>query len=265
MKIVDYHIHSDNSFDGKSTIDEMCKSAINLGLHEICFTEHFSVDPKDVSFGVLSFSRYSKEIDEAIIKYSEAIVIKKGLEIGEPHLKEYEKKLKDSIKTFDLDFIIGSIHNINSEKIRVFMKNKTKYEIYKNYFEEVLKMVEVSDIDSLGHMDLVKRYAFKEFGNYDFNEYKEIITKILKKIINRSIALEVNTSGISDGVNEVYPKVEVLELYKELGGNLITIGSDSHIYKNVSKNTLQIRDTLREIGFNSLCIFNKRRRFSIFL
>ena len=93
----------------------------------------------------------------------------------------------------------------------------------------------------------------------------EIITKILKKIINRSIALEVNTSGISDGVNEVYPKVEVLELYKELGGNLITIGSDSHIYKNVSKNTIQMRDTLREIGFNSLCVFNKRRRFSIFL
>ena len=126
MKVVDYHVHSNNSFDGKNSIEEMCKKAIEINLSEICFTEHFSVDPRDVSYHVLNYEKYFSEIEKAKEKFSDKIKIKCGLEIGEPHLKQYKKDLEKEMKRMNLDFIIGSIHNIDGVKLRLYMQNKNK-------------------------------------------------------------------------------------------------------------------------------------------
>lgn len=85
----------------------------------------------------------------------------------------------------DLDFIIGSIHNINSLKLRFYMKNKDKKSVYRDYFNEILNMVENSDVDIIGHLDLIKRYAYEVYGDYEFNDYREILQEILKKIIQK--------------------------------------------------------------------------------
>ena len=265
IKVVDYHVHSDNSFDGKSNIEKTCQRAIEMKLQEICFTEHFSVDPRDVSFGVLDYQKYTYEIIEARKKYEKYLLIKKGLEIGEPHLAEYKEILDDFLINADLDFIIGSVHNINGVKLRLFMKDKTKYDIYQNYFEEIYKMIEIADIDIIGHMDLAKRYAYEEHGNYEFQDHIDIISKILNKAIEKKIGLEINCSGLRDKVNEVYPKVEILKLYKELGGDIITVGSDSHEDKYLALHNLEIMNLLKKIGFSSISIFEKRTRKSHYL
>ena len=141
MKIVDYHVHSTNSFDGKNTIEEMCRKAIEMGLYEICFTEHFSVDPRDVSYGILNYERYDDEIEKAKEKFSGRLHIKKGMEIGEPHLKEYKKDFEE---------------NTTHLKTSMLAMQSTHMFIASNHWEDIV--VELSeDIpeSSLLHFSLV--------------------------------------------------------------------------------------------------------------
>ncbi len=265
IKVIDYHVHSDNSFDGKSDIDSTCQEGIKKGVQEICFTEHFSVDPRDVSFGVLDYSKYTSEINKAQEKYGENLLIKKGLEIGEPHLTEYKENLKNFIESTGLDFIIGSVHNINGVKLRLFMKNKKKHDIYQDYFQEVYKMAETADIDVIGHLDMIKRYAYAEHGNYYIEDHRKIIQKILEKIIQRKIGLEINCSGLNHDVNEIYPKVEILKLYKELGGEILTVGSDSHRSESIASNNAEIMKMLKKIGFQYIYTYERRKKTPFYL
>lgn len=257
MYYVDFHLHSFNSFDGKSDIDSICLSAISKNIKEICFTEHFSIDPEIPTYGYINFNRYLYEIKQCTLKYSDKLMIKKGLEICEPHLKKEE--LHSVIKDLNLDFIIGSVHNINKQKLRSYIKDKNNYEAYNGYFQEIYNLVCSADIDIIGHLDLLKRYAFKELGNYNFNEHENLIVKILEKAIERNIGLEINTSGIRSSVNEIFPSIEVLNLYKKLGGKIITIGSDSHDDKLVGEGFQFAIDVLKSCGFKYMYTFENKR------
>lgn len=261
MEYVDYHVHSDNSFDGKFKIVDMCRKAASIGITEMCFTEHFCVDPKDVSYKFLNYNKYSDDIEKAREVLKGKLVIKKGLEIGEPYI--LKNTLSEEIAKMDLDFIIGSIHNINSFKLRLYMANKDKKYVYYDYFKEVLNMVQNSDIDVVGHLDLMKRYAYGVYGNYKFNDYKEILEEILKKVIENGIGIEVNASGFRNDVKESYPSIDILQLYKNLGGEILTIGSDSHDLENIGNGYLKVIKMLNEIGFKYIYKYNKRKKIAI--
>lgn len=263
MEVVDYHVHSNNSFDGKNSIEEMCRKAIEKNLSEICFTEHFNVDPRDVSYGVLDYEKYFSEIIKAREKFSDRIRIKCGMEIGEPHLKQYQEDLVKEIENMNLDFIIGSVHNIDGIKLRLYMQNKNKYDIYYDYFSEIYEMVKSSDIDIVGHMDLMKRYAYEAHGNYTFDDYKEIIEKILKEVISRGIGLEINGSGYSNKVGEPYPGKKILDLYRNLGGEVMTVGSDSHFCESLAIHNIKMINLLKEIGFKYIFTYEKRKKIPL--
>lgn len=259
MYKVDYHHHSKFSFDGKDCLADICKAATEKNIAEICFTEHFDVDPKDVSYGVLNYAAYHEMIEECRKKYGDRLKLKRGLEIGEPHLKMYVDDLKRELSAMDLDFIIGSVHNLNSVKLRLTMPGKTAKQIYTDYFAEIMQMVQTADIDVIGHLDLMKRYAFSEYGNYDFNAFKEKITEILQMAIKRNIGIELNTSGLRNSVGEIYPKREVVQLYKDLGGEIITIGSDSHSCQDTFSGCEVGYAMLRELGYKYIYTFEKRK------
>lgn len=212
MDIIDYHVHSDNSFDGTANISDICKKAV---------------------------------------------------EIGEPYIPNLKDELNNQVKEMNLDFIIGSVHNINTLKLRAYMKGKNKKEIYEDYFKEIYKLAEGSDIDVIGHLDLMKRYAYDSFGNYDFKDYKDILNSILKKAIERNIGIEINTSGFRNSVKESYPSIEILKLYKELGGEIITIGSDSHNTEDVASGYPLAIDMLKNLKFDKVFKFEKRKPIGI--
>jgi histidinol-phosphatase (PHP family) len=249
MNLVDMHVHSIFSFDGKDSLLQECEAALEKELCGICFTEHFSADKFDVSYGVLDYTNYRKQVSCCQKKYAGRLSICCGLEIGEPHLVKCQKVLKKALQNMQLDFIIGSIHNIGSKKIRLFMQGKTKEEIYRAYFNEVLLMVQTADIDVIGHLDLAKRYAFSKVGDYSFPQYKEQIKKILRCAIDRNIGIEVNTSGWRNAVKKPYPSFEVLSLYRQLGGKYITLGSDAHNAKDIGADFIKTEKLLRKSGF----------------
>lgn len=261
MYYSDFHIHSTNSFDGKNTIDDICKKAIGEGLKEICFTEHFSINPYATTYNFLNIDIYNEEIENSIYIYEGKIKIRKGLEICEPHINK--EILVNTIAPMNLDFIIGSLHNINEVKFRKFIEGKTNKAAYEEYFKEVYNLALLGEMDILGHLDLLKRYAFQSLSNYSFKEFKYIISSILKVLIDRNIGIEINSSGERNEVSEFFPKIEILKLYKSLGGQIITIGSDSHDDYNIGYGFDSSYLLLKEIGFKYFYTYEKRKEIPV--
>ncbi|SDN57778.1 histidinol-phosphatase HisJ family protein [Bacillus sp. OK048] len=256
MYLMDYHHHTNHSFDSTASMVEVCKKAIENEIQEICFTEHFSVNPLAPTYGHIVFEKYLNEIRDCQEQFYTQLTIKAGIELCEPHLliDQYDELLQP----LNLDFILGSVHNLNNQKLRLALKEgyPTAYE---RYFNELLSMVTTADIDIIAHFDLMKRYAYKEHGLYDFHQYQEIIEQILKKAIDRNIGIEINTSGLRTGLKQTLPSLEVIQLYKELGGEILTIGSDSHTAEAVGANLKDALSLAKGCGFNYIYKFDKRK------
>ncbi|MFS0750553.1 histidinol-phosphatase HisJ family protein [Oceanobacillus sp. 1P07AA] len=258
MYWIDYHHHTNNSFDSEAVMDEVCAKAVEKGISEICFTEHFSVNPKAPTYGHMDFKKYISDIQHAKSNWQDKLKIKMGIELCEPHLMmdQYEQ----SLKGIEFDFILGSVHNINEEKLRNYLSDKENETAYLGYFEELLKLVMNADIDVLAHFDLLKRYAITKIGNYKLKGMEEIIRHVLHQAVERGIGLEINTSGFaSQTVGEAFPRLELLKIYKQLGGEILTIGSDSHRVETVGNYFNDAIEMAKEAGFSYIYTFNKRK------
>lgn len=252
----DYHLHSDFSADCSTPMEKTIEQAIKLGLSEICFTEHIDYDFPDprIQFE-LDLEKYNKKIKEMQITYEGRIEIKKGVEFGvQPHvLTRYEKLLEKE----EFDFIICSMHATNKQELHfgTFFADKTVEEAYKMYYEELLYCVKNFDQYSvLGHVDLVKRYTKKDSNN----NYHEIIREIFAEIIPKGKGIELNTSGFKYGLNSGMPSVDILKLYKECGGEVLTLGSDSHKASEVANHFSSSVELLKSIGFKYITTFSDR-------
>ena len=253
--LADYHTHSRFSFDSVQTIENAVNSAVLHGMNEICFTEHISFDPNDTSYNVFKFEDYENEIDRVSSLYNKKIKIKKGIEAGEYNL--YKSDFDNYYKNNNLDFVIGSIHNIGGKGLRTNLRENGDIITYKKYFEEVLELAKKGDFDVIGHLDLPQRYAFDKFGLYNFDIYKEYIYEILKAVIHSGKGIEVNTSGLSKKL--LFPSIDILKMYKYLNGELITVGSDAHTSNRVGENISYSYNLLKDIGFKYVFTFDKRK------
>ena len=257
----DYHIHSTYSFDANQSIEEIIRKAISMELNEICLTEHISFDPDDSSYNFFDFKDYEDEIQRLSQKYQGKINIKKGLETGEYNL--YKDDFDHYFKEHNLDFIIGSIHNLNGKGFRTNISENGVNYTYETYFKEILNFAQMGDFDVLGHLDIVQRYAFEDGGVYNFEDYKDYIYDILKIIISRGKGIEVNTSGLAK--NLLFPKLEILHMYKDLKGEILTVGSDAHTSNRVGEKINYVYDILKDIGFKYIFTYDNRKTNGIIL
>ena len=262
MYLIDYHIHSNNSFDSKEAVSAICEAAIEKGINEICFTEHFAVKEGIKSYGFFNLKKFSDEIKECREIFKDKLIIRAGIEICEPH--ENEEELREVLENIPFDFILGSVHNFDYNiGLITYMSSHSKEESYSRYFEEVNKVCTSHHIDVVAHLDLMKRYAFNTHGNYDFNEYKEKIEEVLKNIIKAGKGIEVNTSTLRGMVNETMPSIDILKMYYDLGGEIITVGSDAHKVEDVGADIKESMDVLKNIGFKNIYTFQNRQAIPI--
>lgn len=265
----DYHTHTVFSDDSNYPMEECVKDAISLRIKEICFTDHVDYGvkydlkdfkPEEVEGKVLNvdFEKYFPEIERVKELYKGKISIKTGLEFGvQKHtIPQYE----ELFKKYPFDFIIMSVHEIDNKELwnHSFQDGKTEAEYYSLYFENIYYLVQnFHNYSVLGHLDLLKRYDEKD-GYNPFIENKEIITKILKYIIADGKGIDLNTSTKKYHLDDLMPSRDILRLYLELGGEILTIGSDSHCKKDLTNSHIEeLKQELREIGFKKFCTFEK--------
>ena len=259
MIISDYHVHSEFSGDSIQNIDELISKAISMGLEEIAITDHLEYDMEGIpGKWILDLESYTQKIGIMKEKYRKDIEIKLGVEIGiQPHTKEY---LEEKIKMYPFDFVINSSHAINRIDLAFgeIQEGRTKEEVQALYFDNVLKNVELyNKFNVYGHLDFITRYGGDAYKGLNYEIQRDIIDEILKKIISKGKGIEINTSGYRYREDRFYPYIKVLNRYFELGGEIITVGSDAHKKEDVAKDFDIVYDFLRNAGKKYICSFKK--------
>ena len=258
MRKIDYHMHTCFSADSDASPEEHILKAIDMGLEEICFTDHHDVEFPIEPF-ILDVQSYTKELQRLQQKYKNQITIKIGIELGLDPM--YKDEINRVAASYPFDFVIGSIHAVGlTEFIEAkFFEGKTKEQAHRDYFNQCLACIETFDcFNVFGHIDYIERYGIYEDNTVQTELYLDIIDQCLKTLISKNKGLEVNTSGYKLR-NEGFPKRQILQRYYDLGGRIITIGTDSHDSSRVGENVESVMKILSEIGFEDVTTFTKQQ------
>lgn len=246
-------------------MEAMIQAGMEKGLSSMCFTEHndfdfpYADDMAPDSF-ILDTNSYFRELSELQKKYRDKIRILFGVEIGvQKCCLEQNRLLAES---HDFDFIIASSHLCMGADpyYPSFFDGKEAKKCYFAYFEEMLANIRTfKDFDVYGHLDYIARYAPKDTSPFCYGDYKNLIDEILKSLIESGKGIECNTSGLRKPLNATNPGEEILKRYKELGGEIITAGSDAHSPADIASHFDIVSQLLRQCGFSYYTTFEKRR------
>lgn len=260
--IGDYHVHTKFSSDCNSEPEELIKKAISLGMNEICFTDHVDFDYPPEN-GQTIFRINTKEYFNTLAalrdSYKNRIKIKIGIELGlNPSIEEMNSSF---VKSNDFDFVIGSSHIINGNDpyYPEFWEGKSIKEAVMSYFEAILRNVTTyENYDVYGHLDYIRRYIPDKEYVYVDNDFYEITEIIFKNIIFKGKGIELNTRALTSGITNFIPTITLLKRFRDLGGEIVTLGSDSHYVKNLGYAFTTAKDILINTGFRYVTTFEHR-------
>lgn len=256
----DYHIHTNFSVDSKLTMEEIILKSIELGLDEICFTDHvdYGVKNQYVDKQEVDYPKFIKEYNRLNEIYRDKISLKLGLEFG-VQLETMQRYVED-MKTYSFDFILLSCHQIDNKELWLnqYQESRTQLEYNRGYYEYLYKLVDLfDDFSVVGHLDVIKRYD--KNGVLDDSHIMDLIDPILKRLIDKKKGLEVNTASYRYNLPDLTPSTRILKRYYELGGRILTMGSDTHRIEQLKDHFEEIILQLKEIGFTELYRFDKMK------
>lgn len=261
----DSHVHSFFSGDSEMDTKQACNAAEDSGLSGIAFTDHLDIDFPDFDEKfMIDFEEYSHYMDNLKSYYNNRLKILKGVETGiQPHVIDETNNI---ISKYSFDYVIGSIHIIdgNNPYYKGFYDNKTKNEIYSRYLELILYMINnYNNYDIVGHFDFIARKSNYNDNTLRYNEHSDLFDEIFKVLIQNGKGFEINTAYYRNTplLPEKTFDISLLKRYKELGGEIICIGSDAHHVEYIGYKFNQIVNILFNFGFKYLTYFEDRKPY----
>lgn len=271
-RLMDYHLHTAVTIDGKMGEIGACERALSMGIQEIAFTNHVMLTQPDYTMSPASLLDHWDQIQSCKLRYPQ-LTIRLGIEMDYYHNRE--KEIETTLESYErligrpFDLILGSVHEIKggffaSQHVAPgFFKDRDIVSLYCDYFELATKAVNSRLFDIIAHPDLIKKYTNELTPPVPFDYYRFFVEPFIDALIDCGVGLEVNTKGLKLQVKEAYPSTELLELYllrtKDLGSEpIITVGSDAHKVDDVGYGIFDTVKRLRKLGVNKLTSFENR-------
>lgn len=262
MILCDTHTHSNNSFDAKNSVDEMCQAAIQRGLAAIAVTDH--CEAPYINCGEnCEFGSFDRQIPQSIQDaraaaetYKGKLQVLCGMELGEPMHDPAQTARALSYGTFD--FILASVHNLRGRDDFYYMdfSKVSVDEVLREYFDELAETAAFPHFDSLAHLTYPLRYIVERMGVYpDLTPFVPQIETIFNILIKNQKSLEINVSGLFKPMNTTLPDLSLLKLYHRMGGRLITFGTDAHTADMVGKGLEQGISVAKQAGFEAYAVY----------
>jgi len=265
MYLADYHLHTNFSADCSVAMENMIRSAGRKGLQEIACTDHVDYDfpCADPEF-IVDYDQYLPVFNRLKHLYRRNIELTLGVEIGcQPHIAARADQL---VKSQPFDFVICSTHTVGGISCcsPEFFAGKDQQTAYQEYLEAILANVTAfQNYDVCGHLDFITRYGDYPEKRLILDNHREVVEAILKQIITSGHGIEVNTAGYRYGLNQTHPSLEILKWYREMGGEIITTGSDAHRAAHVGANLETAHQLLLAAGFKHFTVFRSRQPYFV--
>ncbi|HWK81931.1 MAG TPA: histidinol-phosphatase [Thermomicrobiales bacterium] len=253
----DYHVHTTRSVDCHTPIEASCEAAIDRGVTEIAFTDHVDFEPADEGYGFYDYAGFMDDIARVRERFGDRLAILAGAEI------DFNTGTASQVAAFrgshDFDFVIGSVHfGENGEIIFPrYFAGRTLDDVFLPYYENIQAAAESGLFDTIGHLDLPQRYAPPEVGSYEPLRYEAQVRPIFQAIIDRGISFEINTSGLRQAPKSTMPGIDLVRVFAAMGGQTVTIGSDSHVASTIGAGFDTAIAMLREAGVPTVSSFRE--------
>jgi histidinol-phosphatase (PHP family) len=250
MFLADYHTHSTFSPDGRDGFPAMLEAARGTGLTELCVTDH-----RDILSGrpFLTQERYDAFLTERAMNKTDVKLLL-GIELGEAthDLTEAE----EAVSAVPYDFIIGSYHALKGERDFYHLKCETEDELHQalaRYFAELPELIAWGKFDVLGHLNYPLRYTALPVKTL-LPRYGDELRNVFRLLRDAGKGIELNMSG-----QKKLPFKEILALWRECGGEIVTVGSDGHRAADVGRGVAEGFELLRDVGFRFVAAYEQRR------
>lgn len=266
MFLADYHVHCNVSQDSSATMYEMVEAEAKMGMEQICFTNHCDMcDWRTYKFNPRCLTR----VEDTVKKYRAMLAehpelpidVRLGLELGEP-LFDTETAQRIAASE-ELDMVMGSLHILQDYgdlwNVK-FLSPEHCRRTFSDYMDELIKMAEIDYFDVMAHIGYGRRYMWQQGFDemLSLERYGDKIEHLLRLLIDNGRGIEINCSGIRDGCGP-FPQPEILRLYKAMGGQVITVGSDAHSPGDAAKCVRQGYEIIKSCGFDYVSTFKKRK------
>ncbi len=253
----DFHMHSTVSFDGHDAPEQMVQAAAAMGLKEICFTDHIDYEQGAKEQTMVFDTRRYREAYERLTHPE--VLIRRGMEFGmSPDNVEIFQK---DLQRFPFDFVLGSVHFVDDLDVyfQPYWEGKTIHEAEERYLQETLACVRAhEDFDVLAHLTYISKCrAHPGPRPVPYEEHRELLDEILRTLAQKGKGMEMNTSGV-DRCGDFLPYAPYFRRFKELGGQIVTIGSDAHTASRVGQYSDRACEILKDI-FGYVCTFEGRK------
>ena len=253
---LDAHLHTDQSPDSNVPVDVYAALALERGIKELAITDHVDFDRRDPAYDYVAFSERERVVRAAAERWApRGVVIRFGAELT--YNQTWETELRDHLKRHRYDYTIGSVHDWPDSpyipsRIGTWATSRPIDEVVAPYFDEIIAAARSGLFDTIGHLDVVKRYLYPFIRPADFGARPELLDPALAAIAESGAALEINTSGLRHRVAETYPAPWALARFREFGGVHAVTGSDAHRADWFAWGLADGYRALTEAGFPSL-------------
>ncbi len=253
----DFHIHSRVSFDGHDTGMALAQAAKAAGLQEICFTDHLDYDPLDPDLNLaFDTDAYNREYNGLEVP---GLKIRRGMEFG--MTPDNQARFLRDLQRRPFDFVLGSVHFAQDLDVYFapYWEGKTLHEAERIYLETTLQCVKNHDaFDVLAHLSFISKATANPAPRpLPYGEHREVVDEILRTLADKGKGLELNTSGL-DRCGGYLPTEDIFRRFRELGGEIVTVGSDAHRCDRVGQYSREACGILGDI-FGHVCTFRERK------
>ncbi len=253
---LDAHLHTDQSPDSSVPIDVYAALAVERGIPEIAITDHVDFDPRDPAYRYTRYADRERTVRGAAERWArEGVTIRFGAELT--YNRRWESDVRDHLAKHRYDYVIGSVHDWPESpywpsRIRSWVEGRSLDEVVAPYYAEIIAAAHSGLFDTIGHLDVVKRYLYPHITAADLARRPDLQEPALRAIVEGGVALEVNSSGLRYPGAETYPAAPVVARYRELGGTRVVVGSDAHSRGSFAHRLGDSYRHIRDAGFEGL-------------
>jgi histidinol-phosphatase (PHP family) len=254
---LDAHLHTELSPDSAVPLELYAAQAAERGIREIAITDHLDFMPGAPAYQYSAYARREQVVRDAAERWAGKVVIRFGVELT--YESRYEDEIREHLRTHSYDYSIGSVHAMSdgpyaNDRIASFVAGASIAEATAPYFAEVAAAIRSGLFDTLGHIDMCKRWLVPWFAASAFAAAPELYEPLLRSLVESGMALEVNSSGLRHRTGETYPGPWVVTRFRELGGQRVTVGSDAHLPQSFAFGLEEACEIVAAAGFDRLTL-----------